>query len=995
MNPPSSDQLLAEANWVRGLARRLLDDGADVDDLVQEAYLRALRTPPSDPRAIRSWFRTVVRRLAATRFRDRASRNSRERAAARPIEAEYDDLLERVEEQRRLARVVLDLEEPYRRVILLRFYDELAPAQIAEAIGLPVGTVRVQLMRGLEKLRQKLDREYGDRAAWCLALLPVARSVTPGATAGSASQVSGSTKSVWSTWFGASMGLGVVGLLWWSVGLVVLALMSSWALTDFGRSGSSRSIAIRDGVEERASNARVVGSALVADPASVSPPVATDSGSVSSAFVEDAEADCTIVGVLVDGGGRPVPDAKISITLPAILGMTWTQLLGSSDLEGRFSFQVPSGRGASQLLFRKSGFSEVEHVLKDRPTAGVEIGTVTLFEMVDCSGRVVGTDGKPIAGATVTVSEWQQELPSAHSRAAPLRTARFGTGETNRNGQFRVSIAGGAEFYRVDCEAAGWLLPAGVRTSDISEQIELTMQRLRPFRGEVHFDDGRPAVGAEVGLGFGRGRQLTHVDEEGRFQFDSPKGRGPWRLDVSHPGATTVSDFVRHAKEDVRVTLMRAGAVEFQFSRRVPELGCELRREGRVVAFHGWSELSEDRVRLDPIAHGRYRARFSGQEVQSSWIDFDVLPDQVTRVPVGLFEIAARTLQVVDGEGEPVVGARVTVLDALWKPMSVTRVTTDASGRGIVRDPRDRFGLVVEAEGFTPLVELDVLVPDTGSVVRLEPSFEVVFEFGGPGRARAERASLRLIDRGADFDRWFSVRSRRAQDDGKELDWTPTRVEDGRVTLRGLPKGELEFELFEPGSLASGSGQDQVIVRWRHDLQGPARRVIEIGRDEEVDQELRVRLGEAPAQGGRLSAFRRDPKDPQFECSFLIDARGRARSRVLPGSYSFRYYPGTDLSSWLVLHDSGWLAGQTVELTIPSVSTTLAFVDADGAPTDATGWLNNYELGRFRIEADETGVVHLPAVIPGTYSLRDGAGSQSVVIPEKPDGPIRVLVDGR
>ena len=86
--------------------------------------------------------------------------------------------------QRALVDAVLALDEPYRSAVLLRYFEGLEPAEIARRRGVPAGTVRSHLSRGLAELRAALDRRHGgDTRTWCAALLPLAIE-SPGAPAG-------------------------------------------------------------------------------------------------------------------------------------------------------------------------------------------------------------------------------------------------------------------------------------------------------------------------------------------------------------------------------------------------------------------------------------------------------------------------------------------------------------------------------------------------------------------------------------------------------------------------------------------------------------------------------------------------------------------------------------------------------------------------------------------------------------------------------------------
>jgi hypothetical protein len=75
-------------------------------------------------------------------------------------------LLGRHQSLTQLAQLVSALEEPYRSTVLLRYGEELTPAEIARRYGLPAGTVRWRLKQGLDRLRVEMDRAQGSRRAW-------------------------------------------------------------------------------------------------------------------------------------------------------------------------------------------------------------------------------------------------------------------------------------------------------------------------------------------------------------------------------------------------------------------------------------------------------------------------------------------------------------------------------------------------------------------------------------------------------------------------------------------------------------------------------------------------------------------------------------------------------------------------------------------------------------------------------------------------------------
>ena len=121
----------------------------------------------------------MVRNFARKRVHADARRRSREEFAARgESEPSSDVLVERAAVHRDLVEAVMALDEPYRSTILLRYFEELGPTEIAARQSVPVRTVKTRLARGLDALRARLDRRYGKRSAWILALAPLARPTT-------------------------------------------------------------------------------------------------------------------------------------------------------------------------------------------------------------------------------------------------------------------------------------------------------------------------------------------------------------------------------------------------------------------------------------------------------------------------------------------------------------------------------------------------------------------------------------------------------------------------------------------------------------------------------------------------------------------------------------------------------------------------------------------------------------------------------------------------
>ena len=182
---PNAGELLAQSKWIGELAHELVGHRHDAEDLAQEARIAALVQPPREPERARGWFASVLRNLRRSQRRGNARRSAREASVARSERTEsHADVLARFETQRMVATAVAQLDEPYRSAILLRYFEGLAPREIAARTSTPVRTVHTHLARGLERLRHALDeRQGGDRSRWLSALLPLAHGshATPGA----------------------------------------------------------------------------------------------------------------------------------------------------------------------------------------------------------------------------------------------------------------------------------------------------------------------------------------------------------------------------------------------------------------------------------------------------------------------------------------------------------------------------------------------------------------------------------------------------------------------------------------------------------------------------------------------------------------------------------------------------------------------------------------------------------------------------------------------
>lgn len=173
----SPDLLLQHEPFVRAVVRGLLSDEDRVQDVVQETWLAALCRPPRQQGSLRGWLARVASNLARDSHRATSRRRRREQEVARAERIEsVEATQERLEVQREVVEGVLALGEPYRSVVLLRYYQDLSSTEIAGRLGRSASTVRSQLSRAHESLRVTLDAKCrDDRSSWAGLALPLVR----------------------------------------------------------------------------------------------------------------------------------------------------------------------------------------------------------------------------------------------------------------------------------------------------------------------------------------------------------------------------------------------------------------------------------------------------------------------------------------------------------------------------------------------------------------------------------------------------------------------------------------------------------------------------------------------------------------------------------------------------------------------------------------------------------------------------------------------------
>jgi RNA polymerase sigma factor (sigma-70 family) len=127
--------------------------GEDVEDLYQETWLRVVREANRfDPgRRFSTWLFQIAVNLCRDRHRRRAHREGAGAADAVPDTA---DGYAAVEARLDLGRLLGELSEAQREVLILRYYHDLSEADVADIVGCRKGTVKSRLHHALARLAE-------------------------------------------------------------------------------------------------------------------------------------------------------------------------------------------------------------------------------------------------------------------------------------------------------------------------------------------------------------------------------------------------------------------------------------------------------------------------------------------------------------------------------------------------------------------------------------------------------------------------------------------------------------------------------------------------------------------------------------------------------------------------------------------------------------------------------------------------------------------------
>jgi len=163
----------ATVGRIYGLCQRILRNTADAEEVTIDVYRQVWdQAERHDPQRgpVMAWLTIMARSRALDRLRatGREAAHRHEHpgdpgATYSEEERAVDDLLEITEQGSRVHRALAELSGAQRQAITLAFLEGLSHPEIAERLDTPLGTVKSNIRRGLQRLRQRLE-ETGDKS---------------------------------------------------------------------------------------------------------------------------------------------------------------------------------------------------------------------------------------------------------------------------------------------------------------------------------------------------------------------------------------------------------------------------------------------------------------------------------------------------------------------------------------------------------------------------------------------------------------------------------------------------------------------------------------------------------------------------------------------------------------------------------------------------------------------------------------------------------------
>ncbi|TDJ66598.1 MAG: sigma-70 family RNA polymerase sigma factor, partial [Planctomycetota bacterium] len=674
-----TEQLLEHSEWLRRLARQLVRDDATAEDLSQETWAALGRRGTVGIRDLRAFLGGTLRKLALKRARSEGRRTHHEGAAARPEPiGSPEELAEKLEVQRAILEELSSMGAETRTAILHRYYEGHTAADVARSQGVPQGTVRARLKRGLDELRGRLDRRFGGRRSWCVVLAGISKGhIEGGVAAGAAVQASVAV--------GSAAGLGGLLMSKLVLAFVVVLLAASGALWFGADHGEDLEALPEVAAVETPMEETILAGEPVESGRTPAIAVAEESPAVEpSGSSPTAMALATLTGRFLLPAGSPAEGVALSFEgmtsnaeLARKFGLPkdWQDQEVETGPDGRFTFLFDPPRAYQFFLAGKLGeYADTRWRWGSLPPGEVtDVGDVVLTETGSIAGRLIDRAGKPLEGA------WRISVETSYRQAGPAGNATRASGTVDpKTGEFRIDrVPPGTAELKAHSAQFGWVkgpivvVQAGEASAAdiVYEGPDNSRRILISTRNRAFHTHSRPAPGTIIVRGESGEVVAERVAGSSQSWSAADLAPGQYTIEVTDPNYEPWSKSGVQPGQKVNAHLRGSAAVEL--SVRDSETGEPVARYEMRLRFrnaHFGPNIFRLRKDSDPEPpEGLYDALMPGDLTivvaapgyAPFETDLTLGPGETRDVEVALERggvIAGRT---VDADGEPVAGIAI------------------------------------------------------------------------------------------------------------------------------------------------------------------------------------------------------------------------------------------------------------------------------------------------------------------------------------------------
>lgn len=152
------------------LALSIVGDSAEANEITQETFIAMLRSLRSyeERKSFKAWLYTIALNQSRSHLRQRKTLERLRNALGVIFRVESqkllspEDIVIRSEQEKILWNELNSLDERFRTVVVLRYFDELSIAEISEILSVNEGTIHSRLHTARERLRQALEVPPGE-----------------------------------------------------------------------------------------------------------------------------------------------------------------------------------------------------------------------------------------------------------------------------------------------------------------------------------------------------------------------------------------------------------------------------------------------------------------------------------------------------------------------------------------------------------------------------------------------------------------------------------------------------------------------------------------------------------------------------------------------------------------------------------------------------------------------------------------------------------------